>query len=229
MTQWALIRVPGLAIISSLLEKNSISKGKRVMSEQTMDKSRRKWLIATSVVGGAGAAAVALPLVSTFAPSEKAKAAGASVEIDIAGMQPGEMRTVEWRGKPVWIVRRTPEMLASLATVEGDLADPKSARNPKDLTPEYAQNQHRSIKPEYLVAVGICSHLGCSPITKFETGSQPSLPDNWTGGFLCPCHGSTFDLAGRVFKNKPAPDNLEVPPHMYVSDTMLIIGEDKKA
>ena len=219
----------GLAIISSLLEKNSISKGKRVMSEQTMDKSRRKWLIATSVVGGAGAAAVALPLVSTFAPSEKAKAAGASVEIDIAGMQPGEMRTVEWRGKPVWIVRRTPEMLASLATVEGDLADPKSARNPKDLTPEYAQNQHRSIKPEYLVAVGICSHLGCSPITKFETGAQPSLPDNWTGGFLCPCHGSTFDLAGRVFKNKPAPDNLEVPPHMYVSDTMLIIGEDKKA
>jgi len=221
--------MPGLAIISSLLEKNSISKGKRVMSDQTMDKSRRKWLIATSVVGGAGAAAVALPLVSTFAPSEKAKAAGASVEIDIAGMQPGEMRTVEWRGKPVWIVRRTPEMLASLATVEGDLADPKSARNPKDLTPEYAQNQHRSIKPEYLVAVGICSHLGCSPITKFETGSQPSLPDNWTGGFLCPCHGSTFDLAGRVFKNKPAPDNLEVPPHMYVSDTMLIIGEDKKA
>jgi ubiquinol-cytochrome c reductase iron-sulfur subunit len=221
--------MPGLAIISSLLEKNSISKGKRVMSEQTMDKSRRKWLIATSVVGGAGAAAVALPLVSTFAPSEKAKAAGASVEVDIAGMQPGEMRTVEWRGKPVWIVRRTPEMLASLGAVEGDLADPKSARNPKDLTPEYAQNQHRSIKPEYLVAVGICSHLGCSPITKFETGAQPSLPDNWTGGFLCPCHGSTFDLAGRVFKNKPAPDNLEVPPHMYVSDTMLIIGEDKKA
>jgi ubiquinol-cytochrome c reductase iron-sulfur subunit len=199
------------------------------MSEQTMDKSRRQWLIATSVVGGAGAAAVALPLVSTFAPSEKAKAAGAPVEMDIAGMQPGEMRTVEWRGKPVWVVRRTPEMLASLAKVEGELADPKSERNPKDLTPEYAQNQHRSIKPEYLVAVGICSHLGCSPITKFETGAQPSLPDNWTGGFLCPCHGSTFDLAGRVFKNKPAPDNLEVPPHMFVSDTMLIIGEDKKA
>ncbi len=221
--------MPDLAIISALLEKNSISKGKRVMSEQTMDKSRRQWLIATSVVGGAGAAAVALPLVSTFAPSEKAKAAGAPVEMDIAGMQPGEMRTVEWRGKPVWVVRRTPEMLASLAKVEGELADPKSERNPKDLTPEYAQNQHRSIKPEYLVAVGICSHLGCSPITKFETGAQPSLPDNWTGGFLCPCHGSTFDLAGRVFKNKPAPDNLEVPPHMFVSDTMLIIGEDKKA
>lgn len=194
-----------------------------------MDKSRRKWLIATSVAGGVGTAAVALPLVSTFAPSEKAKAAGAPVEMDIGGMQPGEMRTVEWRGKPVWVVRRTPEMLASLAKLEGELADPKSERNPKDLTPEYAQNQHRSIKPEYLVAVGICSHLGCSPITKFETGAQPSLPDNWTGGFLCPCHGSTFDLAGRVFKNKPAPDNLEVPPHMYVSDTLLIIGEDKKA
>jgi ubiquinol-cytochrome c reductase iron-sulfur subunit len=199
------------------------------MSEQSMDKSRRKWLIATSVAGGVGTAAVALPLVSTFAPSEKAKAAGAPVEMDIGGMQPGEMRTVEWRGKPVWVVRRTPEMLASLAKLEGELADPKSERNPKDLTPEYAQNQHRSIKPEYLVAVGICSHLGCSPITKFETGAQPSLPDNWTGGFLCPCHGSTFDLAGRVFKNKPAPDNLEVPPHMYVSDTLLIIGEDKKA
>jgi ubiquinol-cytochrome c reductase iron-sulfur subunit len=199
------------------------------MSEQSMDKSRRKWLIATSVAGGVGTAAVALPLVSTFAPSEKAKAAGAPVEMDIGGMQPGEMRTVEWRGKPVWVVRRTPEMLASLTKLEGDLADPKSERNPKDLTPEYAQNQHRSIKPEYLVAVGICSHLGCSPITKFETGAQPSLPDNWTGGFLCPCHGSTFDLAGRVFKNKPAPDNLEVPPHMYVSDTLLIIGEDKKA
>jgi ubiquinol-cytochrome c reductase iron-sulfur subunit len=199
------------------------------MSEQSMDKSRRKWLIATSVAGGVGTAAVALPLVSTFAPSEKAKAAGAPVEMDISGMQPGEMRTVEWRGKPVWVVRRTPEMLASLAKTEGELADPKSERNPKDLTPEYAQNQHRSIKPEYLVAVGICSHLGCSPITKFETGAQPSLPDNWTGGFLCPCHGSTFDLAGRVFKNKPAPDNLEVPPHMYVSDTLLIIGEDKKA
>jgi ubiquinol-cytochrome c reductase iron-sulfur subunit len=209
--------------------KNSLSRGKSVMSDQCMDKSRRKWLIATSVAGGVGTAAVALPLVSTFAPSEKAKAAGAPVEMDIAGMQPGEMRTVEWRGKPVWVVRRTPEMLASLAAVEGELADPKSERNPKDLTPEYAQNQHRSIKPEYLVAVGICSHLGCSPITKFETGAQPSLPDNWTGGFLCPCHGSTFDLAGRVFKNKPAPDNLEVPPHMYLSDTKLIIGEDKKA
>ena len=199
------------------------------MSDQTVDKSRRNWLIATSVAGGVGGAAVAIPLVSTFAPSEKAKAAGAPVEVDLTGMQPGEMRTVEWRGKPVWVVRRTPEQIESLKKTEGELADPKSDRNPKDLTPEYARNQHRSIKPEYLVAVGICSHLGCSPITKFQVGAQPSLPDNWEGGFLCPCHGSTFDMAGRVFKNKPAPDNLEIPPHMYLSDTKILVGEDKKA
>jgi len=199
------------------------------MSDQTVDKSRRNWLIATSVAGGVGGAAVAIPLVSTFAPSEKAKAAGAPVEVDLTGMQPGEMRTVEWRGTPVWVVRRTPEQIESLKKTEGELADPKSDRNPKDLTPEYARNQHRSIKPEYLVAVGICSHLGCSPITKFQVGAQPSLPDNWEGGFLCPCHGSTFDMAGRVFKNKPAPDNLEIPPHMYLSDTKILVGEDKKA
>jgi ubiquinol-cytochrome c reductase iron-sulfur subunit len=194
-----------------------------------MDKSRRNWIIATSVAGGVGGAAVVLPLVNTFAPSERAKAAGAPVEMDIAGMQPGELRTVEWRGKPVWVVRRTPEMIESLKKTDAEVADPKSERNQDALTPEYARNQYRSIKPEYLVAVGICSHLGCSPTAKFQTGAQPSLPDNWEGGFLCPCHGSTFDLAGRVFKNKPAPDNLEVPPHMYVSDTKLIIGEDKKA
>ena len=199
------------------------------MSDQCMDKSRRNWIIATSVAGGVGGAAVVLPLVNTFAPSERAKAAGAPVEMDIAGMQPGELRTVEWRGKPVWVVRRTPEMIESLKKTDAEVADPKSERNADALTPEYARNQYRSIKPEYLVAVGICSHLGCSPTAKFQAGAQPSLPDNWEGGFLCPCHGSTFDLAGRVFKNKPAPDNLEVPPHMYVSDTKLIIGEDKKA
>ena len=199
------------------------------MSDQCMDKSRRNWIIATSVAGGVGGAAVVLPLVNTFAPSERAKAAGAPVEMDIAGMQPGELRTVEWRGKPVWVVRRTPEMIESLKKTDAEVADPKSERNQDALTPEYARNQYRSIKPEYLVAVGICSHLGCSPTAKFQTGAQPSLPDNWEGGFLCPCHGSTFDLAGRVFKNKPAPDILEVPPHMYVSDTKLIIGEDKKA
>ncbi len=194
-----------------------------------LNKERRTWMIATSVMGGIGGTALVLPLVNTFAPSERAKAAGAPVEMDITGMQPGEMRTIEWRGKPVWIVRRTPEQVANLTKNDGSLADPNSQRSPGDLTPEYARNEARSIKPEYLVVVGICSHLGCSPSAKFDMGAQPSLPADWQGGFLCPCNCSTFDLAGRVFKNKPAPDNLAVPPHMYLSDTKILIGEDKKA
>lgn len=149
--------------------------------------------------------------------------------MDISNLKPGEKMTAEWRGKPVWIVKRTPEMVAELPKLDGQLADPKSERHPEEFTPEYARNTNRSIKPEVLVVVGICTHLGCSPSDKFTPGPQPSLPDNWEGGFLCPCHGSTFDLAGRVFKNKPAPDNLPVPPHMYLSDTRLLIGEDKKA
>jgi ubiquinol-cytochrome c reductase iron-sulfur subunit len=128
----------------------------------------------------------------------------------------------------VWILRRTPEMIASLKKTDGQVADPQSQRNPDEFTPEYCRNEARSIKPEYLVAIGICTHLGCSPSTKFVPGPQSSLPDDWAGGFLCPCHGSTFDLAGRVFKNKPAPDNLPVPRHMYLSDTKLIIGKDQK-
>ena len=166
--------------------------------------------------------------VSTFQPSERAKAAGAPVEVDLAGMAPGEMRTVEWRGKPVWILKRSEEMVASLKKTDAQVADPNSERKPDELTPEYARNEYRSIKPDVLVAVGICTHLGCSPVTRFATGAQPSLPDDWQGGFLCPCHGSTFDLAGRVYKNKPAPDNLEVPRHMYLSDSRLIIGQDEK-
>jgi ubiquinol-cytochrome c reductase iron-sulfur subunit len=175
-----------------------------------------------------GGVAAAVPFVSSFQPSERAKAAGAAVEVDISALKPGEKITVEWRGKPVWILKRTPAQLESLAQTEPQLADPKSDRKAYP-TPEYAKNQHRSIKPEVFVGVGICTHLGCSPGDKFQTGPQPSLPDDWHGGFLCACHGSTFDVAGRVFKNKPAPDNLEVPPHMYLSDTRLIIGEDKKA
>ena len=149
--------------------------------------------------------------------------------VDISALKPGEKMTVEWRGKPVWIIKRTPEQLAELPKLDGQLADPLSKRNPAEFTPAYAQNEHRSIKPEILVAVGICPHLGCSPSDKFVAGPQPSLPADWKGGFLCPCHGSTFDMAGRVFKNKPAPDNLPVPPHMYLSDTKLLIGEDTKA
>ncbi len=194
-----------------------------------IDASKRTWLIASGCVGAAGVGAVAVPFVSTFQPSERAKAAGAAVEVDISALKPGEKLTVEWRGKPVWIVKRTPEQLATLPKVDAQLADPKSLRNPDELTPAYARNEARSIKPEIFVTVGICSHLGCSPSDKFQIGAQASLPDDWAGGFLCPCHGSTFDMAGRVFKNKPAPDNLEVPPHMYLSDSRLLIGEDKKA
>jgi ubiquinol-cytochrome c reductase iron-sulfur subunit len=198
------------------------------MSEAKVDSGRRTWIAITCGAGAVGGAAVAVPFVSSFAPSERAKAAGAPVQADISGLRPGEKMTVEWRGKPVWIVRRTNEQLASLAKTEPLVADPFSKRNPSELTPEYARNVPRSIKPEVLVCVGICSHLGCSPTDKFTPGPQPSLPDDWQGGFLCPCHGSTFDMAGRVFKNKPAPDNLEVPRHMYLSDTLLLIGEDSK-
>ncbi|HEY0846759.1 MAG TPA: ubiquinol-cytochrome c reductase iron-sulfur subunit [Noviherbaspirillum sp.] len=197
-------------------------------NEKQVDSGRRGLLVATCAAGGVAGLATAGAFVSTFQPSERAKAAGAPVEVDIAGLAPGEMKTVEWRGKPVWILKRSPEMVASLKETEDDVADPKSERNPNELTPEYARNQYRSRNPEVLVAVGICSHLGCSPTTKLQPGAQPSLPDDWQGGFLCPCHGSTFDLAGRVFKNKPAPDNLEIPPHMYLSDTKLIIGKDEK-
>jgi ubiquinol-cytochrome c reductase iron-sulfur subunit len=196
------------------------------MSDQPVDSGKRTWLIASGCAGVVGGTAAAVPFISSFQPSERARAAGAPVEVDVGSLKPGEKTTVEWRGKPVWIVRRTPEQLAELPKIEGRLADPKSQRNPA-LTPEYAHNQYRSIKPELFVAVGICTHLGCSPVDRFTPGAQPSLPDDWPGGFLCPCHGSIFDLAGRVFKNVPAPDNLEVPPHMYLTEGRLLIGEDK--
>ncbi|MEN9398094.1 MAG: ubiquinol-cytochrome c reductase iron-sulfur subunit [Pseudomonadota bacterium] len=199
------------------------------MSDTPIDSSKRTWLIATGCAGAVGGVATAVPFVSTFQPSEKAKAAGAAVEVDISELKPGERVTVEWRGKPVWIIKRTPEQLAELSKLDPQLADPQSKRKPDEFTPPYARNVHRSIKPEILVAVGICPHLGCSPTEKFAMGAQPSLPDDWKGGFLCPCHGSTFDMAGRVYKNKPSPDNLEVPPHVYLSDTRLLIGDDKKA
>jgi ubiquinol-cytochrome c reductase iron-sulfur subunit len=199
------------------------------MSDAEVDQGRRTWIAITCGAGAIGGVAVAVPFVSSLAPSERAKAAGAPVQADISALRPGEKMTVEWRGKPVWIVRRTEEQLATLKKTEAQLADPFSKRNPDDLTPAYARNIQRSIKPEYFVCVGICSHLGCSPADKFQPGPQPSLPNDWEGGFLCPCHGSTFDMAGRVFKNKPAPDNLEVPRHMYLSNTVLLIGEDSKA
>lgn len=190
-----------------------------------VDTSKRTWMITSACAGAVGVGATAIPFVSTFNPSEKAKAAGAPVEVDISALKPGEKLVVEWRGKPVWVMRRTPEQLATLAKTEALVADPKSERKAAETTPMAStRNVHRSIKPEIFVAVGICSHLGCSPSDKLTPGPQPSLPDDWTGGFLCPCHGSTFDMAGRVYKSKPAPDNLEVPEHVYVSDTRLLIG-----
>jgi ubiquinol-cytochrome c reductase iron-sulfur subunit len=199
------------------------------MTDQKIDGGKRTWIIASGCAGAVGAGFAAVPFVSSFLPSERARAAGAPVEVDVSALKPGEKLTVEWRGKPVWIVKRTPEQLAALPKLEPQLADPASKRNADELTPPYARNTDRSIKPEILVVVGICTHLGCSPSDKFVPGPQPSLPDDWIGGFLCPCHGSTFDMAGRVYKDKPAPDNLEVPRHMYVSDNRILIGEDKRA
>jgi ubiquinol-cytochrome c reductase iron-sulfur subunit len=199
------------------------------MTDQKIDGGKRTWIIASGCAGAVGAGFLAVPFVRSFEPSERARAAGAPVEVDISALKPGEKLTVEWRGKPVWVIRRTPEQLAALPKLDPQLADPLSKRNPDELTPPYARNEVRSLKPEFLVVVGICPHLGCSPIDKFVQGPQPSLPSDWAGGFLCPCHGSTFDLAGRVYKDKPAPDNLEVPPHMYLSDSRILIGEEKRA
>ena len=197
------------------------------MADKELDKGKRQFLLAaTGAVGGVAGAATAVPFAASWLPSERAKAAGAPVEADIGNLAPGEMIRVEWRGKPVWIVRRTKEMLDTVKQNEPKVADPKSERN-KDLTPDYARNEFRSIKPEYLVVVGICSHLGCSPVDKFKVQAE-AFENDWKGGFYCPCHGSLFDLAGRVYKNKPAPDNLTVPPHKYLSDTKLLIGEDSK-
>ena len=194
--------------------------------DQKMDSGRRQLLVATSAAGGVAAVATAVPFVASLTPSERAKAAGAPVEADISKLAPGEMMTVEWRGKPVWILRRTPEMLASLDKTEPLVSDPGSE---KPMQPEYAQNKYRSVKPEYLVAVGICTHLGCSPSEKFKVGAESGVSPDWTGGFLCPCHGSLFDLAGRVYRSMPAPDNLEIPPYKFLADTKLLIGDDGKA
>ena len=193
--------------------------------EGKMDCGRRRLIVATAAVGGAGAVAAMVPFVSSMLPSERAKAAGAPVEIDVGSLAPGQMITVEWRGKPVWVLNRTPEMLDTLPKLDDAVADPKSEVKQQ---PDYCRNATRSIKPNILIAVGICTHLGCSPSNKFKKGSEEGMTADWLGGFLCPCHGSTFDYAGRVFKSKPAPTNLEVPPHTYLSETRILIGEDKK-
>ena len=194
------------------------------MSDDKVDNTRRNLIIATSAVAGAAGVGTAVPFAWTMWPSERAKAAGAPVEAEISNIAPGELAVVEWRGKPVWILRRTKEMLEAIRKADDKVTDPKSEVAAQ---PDYARNENRSIKPEFLVLVGICSHLGCSPQTK-PAEAKAEMGADWAGGFLCPCHGSKFDLAGRVYKGAPAPINLEVPPHTYVSDTMLLIGEDKK-
>ena len=186
---------------------------------------RRKFLIAaTSVASGVAGAAIATPFLLSMMPSERAKAAGAPVEVDISKLEPGMLLMVEWRGRVVWILNRTPEMLATLEKVEPELADPNSDKTQQ---PDYAKNRTRSIKPEILVAEGICTHLGCSPVFRKDIAPADLGPD-WLGGFFCPCHGSKFDLAGRVYKSVPAPTNMVVPPHAYLSDTRLLIGSESE-
>ena len=194
------------------------------MAENELDQGKRRFLLTATTVatGVAATAAAAVPFVASMMPSERAKAAGAPVEVDVSSLEPGQKVIVEWRGKPVWVVRRTPEMLKMVQADEERVADPDSERSQQ---PQYAKNDYRSLKPEYLVVVGICTHLGCSPVDRLAAQPEPFASD-WRGGFYCPCHGSLFDLAGRVYKNKPAPDNLTVPPYRFVGDTKLVIGED---
>lgn len=195
------------------------------MAEKDLDQGKRRFLLtATTVAGGMAGAAAAVPFVASMLPSERAKAAGAPVEVDLSDLQPGQKKIVEWQGKPVWIVRRTPEMLKAIAADDARVADPQSIRSKQ---PPYAKNEFRSLKPDYLVLVGICTHLGCSPVDRLQAQPEQFASD-WNGGFYCPCHGSLFDLAGRVYKNKPAPDNLTVPPYKFLSETKVVIGEDTK-
>lgn len=188
-----------------------------------IDKKRRHFLTAAAtVVGGAGALATAIPFVSALSPSAKTKAIGGPIEVDISGMKPGERKTVKWRGKPVWILRRSEESVAELSGMSDMLRDPDSE---VEQQPEYAKNEYRSVKPEYLVVVGLCTHLGCSPKYRTKDDSE-GLGADWKGGFFCPCHGSKFDLAGRVYKGVPAPANLVVPKYQFINETIILIGDD---
>lgn len=194
------------------------------MSDERIDSSRRRFLTgATSVIGGIGVLYAAAPFVGSWFPSAKAQALGAPVKVDLSKLTPGAQLTIEWRGQPVWIIRRTEETVNGLKKLDSQLRDPDSVQ---DQQPTYVNHQYRSIKPEYLVLVGLCTHLGCVPMYRPEAGS---IDPSWQGGFFCPCHGSKFDLAGRVFKGVPAPTNLVVPPYRFVSDEVVMIGEDEKA
>lgn len=189
-----------------------------------VNKTRRNLVVATSVIGGAASVGAAVPFVASMLPSERAKAAGAPVEVDISTIAPGELKVFEWRGKPVWVIRRTQEMLASLKTAAANLTDPASKASKQ---PDYAENEYRSLKPEVMVMEGVCTHLGCSPQMK-AADAKAEMGGDWAGGFYCPCHGSKFDLAGRVFRGAPAPTNLPVPPYTFLTEGTLLIGDDKK-
>jgi len=196
------------------------------MVEDSSNNRRRRFLaVVTSVFGLAGVGALAASFVASMRPSARARAAGAPVEVDIGDLREGQMMVIEWRGKPVWIIRRSREMLSGLGTLRGELADPDSQVLQQ---PIYAQNETRSIYPEILIVLGVCTHLGCAPTKNFERGSASGLSEEWLGGFFCPCHGSTFDLAGRVYKNVPAPTNLEVPPHTFLSESRIVVGVDSE-
>jgi ubiquinol-cytochrome c reductase iron-sulfur subunit len=201
-----------------------------VHAEMPVDDDRRKWLIATSALGGIAGVALVTPFIDSLAPPDRARAAGAPVDADISTLAPGTMMTVAWRGMPVFIVNRTREMLAAVSKADPQVADPHSTRPFSMPLPSYCSNEYRSRvgQPNLLVVIGVCTHLGCTPIARFQPGPQPNLPDDWPGGFLCPCHGSTYDLAGRVFKNKPAPQNLDGPRFMFASPTHVVIGQDEK-
>jgi len=188
------------------------------------DKTRRNLIVATSVVGGAATVGAAAPFVASWFPSERAKSAGAPIEVDISKLVPGELGIYEWRGKPVWVLKRTPEMLAGIKKLDGKMIDPNSDA---DQQPTYAKNEYRSIKPQVMVMVGVCTHLGCSPKER-GAEAKDEMGTDWQGGFYCPCHGSKFDFAGRVYKGSPAPTNLVVPPYTYLSDATILIGDDKK-
>ena len=193
------------------------------MATEGVDLSKRRTLTnTTAVIGAVGAGFVAVPFLASWAPSERAKTAGAPVEVDISKLEEGRLVTVEWRGKPVWIIKRSEQNLKDLTSLDGDLRDPASEN---DQQPEYARNPTRSIKPNVVVMVGICTHLGCSPTYRPDLAAA-DLGSDWKGGFFCPCHGSKFDLAGRVYQSVPAPLNLEIPPHFYKSDRTILIGED---
>ena len=194
------------------------------MATEGVDQNKRRFLTnTTAAVGAVGAGFVAVPFLSSWAPSERAKTAGAPVEVDISKLQEGQLLTVEWRGKPVWIIKRSEQNLNDLPTLDDGLRDPASEN---DQQPEYARNATRSIKPEVVVMVGICTHLGCSPTYRPDMGAADLGGADWKGGFFCPCHGSKFDLAGRVYSGVPAPLNLEIPPHFYKSERTILVGED---